>query len=265
MRLTGDGFQLRRSYPRLGVAVLAVLLAAQLTAASASPVVAVTVTGSVWSNVTAFSGACDGTYDTISSQLYTLAMNGLAYLTYARSGYTGTAFTRAAFLNRVGGDRAVYVHSHGDYYGGVQGFREDAGKCTGGLVTDSADVDSKVATPAQVVVMSTCRLGESHTQSMSAAFGISQNQQALAFEFYMGYTHHPYSGDMLAFEQEFWSLVQAGGPNNPIYSLAEAFSISRSHHAFTTPPGDVAPAPAWYGNYYYTGWADTSPGCTNCE
>ena len=240
----------------LGRAVLALAVALQLGGMPTG--VAATTYSSTWSNVTAFDICTGGTF---AQQAYTLAMNGFGYLTYYRYGFTGTGFTRTAFLNRVSGDRGIFVRSHGDYYNpsGAQGFREDAGLCSGSGIVNSNDVHSRVTTPAQVVIMSTCVLGEiptNGTLSMSAAFGIPQNKSASAYVFYMGYKGHPYTSDMTYFESDFWTHVEAGCPGNPMYSLAEAYQWAKSLHSTFT-------APEWYGSPYYTGWADMV-GCTRC-
>lgn len=118
-----------RSSPRMArvAAMVAVLIAGLATGPGNAR--ATTFPASDYSNVTAFD-TCDGTPDTISRSLESLAESGLSYLGYAAGEYTTTGFTRARVLSRAPADQAIYVHSHGDQYYDpypkqVQGFRED--------------------------------------------------------------------------------------------------------------------------------------------
>jgi hypothetical protein len=231
---------------------------------------ATNATSSVYSNITAFAGSCDGTYDTYSSQLYNLTISGFRKLGYSPSGYTGTSFTKSKVLDSVDTDKAFYVHSHGDYYGSndTQGFRVDAGYCSGAPIVYSTDVDShRGSTPAQVVILSTCYLGENppsgtNQLSMAEAFGIPQVQDLVTeWAWYMGYKKEPYTSDELEFESYFWNKIQGYA----YYGLTNAFQAARAHISFSTPPGMSTPSPMWYGNPNYTGWYDTSGGCPNCE
>jgi hypothetical protein len=232
---------------------------------------------SVYSNITAFAYACDGTSDTYSQKVYDLAVSGYKYLGYGTTGYTGTGFTSSRVLARVPLDTAFYVHSHGDYYGSTdtQGFRIDGGYCTGAPIVNSRNIDAKRgAQVAQVVIVSTCFLGENPPTgtdqlSMAEAFGIAQVQNSSGgWRFYMGYTSEPVTSDEWAFESKFWSYVKAGGATfKPIYSLADAYSMARADVGTFTKLSSVPvqPVPKWYGNPYYTGWWDIASGCPNCS
>lgn len=243
-----------------------VTLAVALAAVIASPPSAqAAYQASVSVNTTAFSSTCLGFSDGFPSKLYDLAVAGYGYLTYGATGYKGTAFTKSRMLGRVSTDLGTYVHSHGDIYGGVQGFREDGGFCTGAPVVHDYDVDAARTTtrPAQLVIMSTCHLGEKPpvgTTGMAASFGIPYGAQNLgAYAFYLGYIGSVFDSDEFKFEQAFWQRVQAGGSSGPVYSLADAFAYAKTHMTFAQ--GNAT----WFGNPFYTGWANTSSGCTRCQ
>ena len=87
----------RRAASRLmGPARIAALAALATMTVALPPAVATAASfpASVYSNITAFD-TCDGTPDTISRSLETLAQSGLAYLGYGAGAYATTAFTRA--------------------------------------------------------------------------------------------------------------------------------------------------------------------------
>lgn len=245
---------------------IAIVLAFIFAGAPAgAPAVAAAYQASVYANTTAFSSTCIGISDTYPAKLATLATAGYAYLGYSATGYSGSAFTESRFKARIPADVGTYVHSHGDTYSGVQGFREDGGYCSGAPVVHADEVKAARNTtrPAQLVVMSTCHLGErppSGTVGMSAAFGIPYGAQNLAaYAFYLGYIGSVYDSDQFKFEQALWQRVQAGGASGPIYSLADAFAYARTRMSFIQ--GSVT----WFGNPYYTGWAATSSGCPLCQ
>jgi hypothetical protein len=249
---------------------LAALVAAQLLASLMAPAAEATYQASVYTNITAFAISCSGINDTYPSKIYTLAMDGFAYLGYTRAGYSGPGFTSSKFLSRVPADKAVFVHSHGDVYSGHQGFRVDAGYCTGAPVVNDTNVDAaRGSTPIQIAIMSMCHLGEappSGTVGMSAAFGIPYNNKTLAaYAFYLAYKWSAYDSDEYKFEQLLWSRVKSGGAT-PIYALADAYAWAKPQVTFKKATGETyTPTVVWFGSPVYTGWADTSSGCSLCK
>ena len=211
---------------------------------------------SVYDNKTAFY-ACNGTYSTIPTKLRYLAVDGLQYLGYSPSGFEGTAFSKATVLNRVGADRAFYVHSHGDHYYTGWGFRDDGGVCSGQIVT-AAEIKARRTTAANLVVASTCHLGES-ASDFSYAFGIEHAKSLpdgrgyRGPEFFLGYVGTAWTIDMLAFETNFWSRVKTNT------ELGIAFAQARAMTAWRYPT-----VPDWYGSYTYSGRATSGTGCLTC-
>src|SRR3970282_2944254 len=115
-----------RWWHRLGPPLTALVLALPVGLAPARPA----YQGSVYSNYPAFS-VCDGTADTIATELRLLARNAFVYLGYATTSFDKAGFSKATVLKRNPADSGVYVHSHGDFYGsgGIPGLRGDGGVC----------------------------------------------------------------------------------------------------------------------------------------
>ncbi len=251
-----------RWWHRLGPPLAALSLA---LAAAAGPVSAATYPASVYTNVTAFN-TCDGTPDTISRSLKTLAQSAFVYLGYASTAFETTGFTKSRFLSRTPADQAVYVHSHGDQYYNpypkqIQGFRDDGGDCTQAIVY-ATEVKSLRTFGAHLVLMSTCHLAEAAktagVPTMSEAYGIERLKSTTSGtyrgpEFYLSYVGLAWTGDMLKFEQKFWGYVQQGR------GLGDAFTLARAYSGMS-----AATVPDWFGEYVYTGRPNVTGGCTNC-
>jgi hypothetical protein len=234
--------------------------AAALVAAAAGPAHAA-YQASADSNTTAFSFNCIGFNDAYPARLLSAALAGYRNLGYSTTGYSGTAFTRSQVLSRTAGDWGFYVHSHGDNYSDPPpadfGFREDAGLCNGSRVIQARDIAAvRRGRVSNLVIMSTCHLGESGT-TMPGAFGISKTKAGWGSwagpSFYLGYVGATWDSDEYAFETRFWSAIGPG------YGVGQAFDIARLG-SFN--PGFAA---NWYGSYVWTGRAGPlQTGCTNC-
>jgi hypothetical protein len=252
----------RRRCPRPGPLLAALTL---VLGALAAPTRAAAYPASVYTNVTAFN-TCDGTPDTISRSLKTLAQNGLLGLGYASSAFETSGFTKAQFLARTPADQAVYVHSHGDQYYGpyprmIQGFRDDGGDCSQ-AITYATEVKARRTAGAHLVIMSTCHLAEAARTAgqptMSEAYGIERLKSTTSGssrgpEFFLSYVGLAYTADMLKFEQRFWAYLGQGR------GVGDAFTLARA-----TAGMSAATVPDWFGEYVYTGRPDGRPGCTNC-
>ena len=235
--------------------------AAALVAAAAGPARAA-YQASADSNTTAFSFNCIGVNDTYPSKLLASALAGYRNLGYATSGYSGTAFSKTQVLSRTLGDWGFYVHSHGDnyYYSGSTrdfGFREDAGLCSGARTIFARDISAaRRGRLSNLVIMSTCHLGESGT-TMPGAFGIAKTKAGWGAwagpSFYLGYLGSAWDSDEYAFETRFWSAIGPG------YGVGQAFDVARLG-AF-----NAGFAANWYGSYVWTGRAGPLPsGCPSC-
>jgi hypothetical protein len=154
-----------------------------------------------------------------------------------------------------------YVHSHGDnyYYSGSTrdfGFREDAGLCSGARTIFARDISAaRRGRTSNLVIMSTCHLGESGT-TMPGAFAIAKTRAGWGAwagpSFYLGYLGEAWDSDEYAFETRFWSAIGPG------YGVGQAFDVARLG-AF-----NVGFAANWYGSYVWTGRAGPLPtGCTS--
>ncbi len=236
----------------------ALLGAAALVAAAAGPAHAA-YQASVNSNTTAFSFNCIGINDTYPARMLSSALAGYRNLGYATTGYSGAAFSRAQVLSRTLNDWGFYVHSHGDNYydSGDYGFRDDSGTCLGSRVVAAREIAAvRRGRVSNLVIMSTCHLGESGT-SMPSAFGITKTKAGwgswVGPSFYLGYVGAAWDSDEYTFETRFWSAIGPG------YGVGQAFDVARLG-SFN--PGFAA---NWYGSYVWTGRAGPLPtGCTNC-
>ncbi len=236
-----------RGWRRLGPLLLAIWTALAL---APQPAAAAYYQASVYANTSAWSVACGDVGGTIPTKLRSLAVTGLQYLGYAPSAFTGTSFTSSKVLGRVAGDRAIFVHSHGDHYWQGWGFRADGGVCSGTVVTaDSIQKLRSATIPASFVLMSTCHLGESGS-TMPTAFGIPKvKSQAngvgyVGPRFFMSYVGTAWTLDMLAFETNFWAQIQRGR------TVGAAFGAARVATRWT-----YATTPQWWGSYTYDGRA----------
>lgn len=246
--------------PPLAAAILALSLGANTAGA---------YQGSAYENYTAFQ-ACMGWSSGMTDTMRAQAVNALAALGYTSTWYRRTAFTRSQVLSRAGADQAVYVQSHGDQYytiypTKVQGFREDAGVCSGAGKVFATDIKARrSSTPAHIVVMSTCHLGEPSATlgqpSMAEAYGIAQRRSARNDSvgygpvFYLGYTGDAWLDDQLKFERSFWAYATTA------YTLGQAFDLALAYSGKAS-----RTVPTWFGTYLYSGfpWAP-SPPCTRC-
>jgi len=255
----------RWRHRRAAAPFLAALVLILAGPGSNRPAQGATYPASAYTNVTAFD-TCDGTPDTISRSLKTLAQNGLAGLGYASSAFETTGFTKARFLSRTPADEAVYVHSHGDQYYGpyprmIQGFRDDGGDCSQAVVY-ATEVKARRSSAAHLVIMSTCHLAESARTAgqptMSEAYGIERLKSTVSGsprgpEFFLSYVGLAYTADMLKFEGRFWAYVGQGR------GVGDAFTLARA-----TAGMSAATVPDWFGEYVYTGRPDGGPDCTTC-
>ena len=249
--------QLRRVLRSIAVA----LGAAALVVAAAGPVRAA-YQATADSNTSAFTLNCIGVNDTYPSRLLAAALAGYRNLGYAISGYSGASFTNTQVLSRTLSDWGYYVHGHGDNYlysGSTRdyGFKEDAGLCTGARTVFARDISAvRRGRASNLVIMSTCHLGESGT-TMPAAFAIPKTKAGkdawAGPNFYLGYLGEAWDSDEYAFETRFWSAIGPG------YGVGQAFDIAKLG-AF-----NVGFSANWYGSYAWTGRAGPLPsGCTKC-
>jgi hypothetical protein len=218
--------------------------------------------GSVYSNITAFD-TCDGTSDTISAELRSIARDAYRYFGYSTTAFVRGDFTRAKVLARNPADTGVYVHSHGDFYGSgdVQGFRDDGGDCSQAVV-NATDIKKGRAGGANLVVMSTCHLGEASVNnavSMSEAYGIERKRSDPSGngyrgpEFFLGYRGLAWTADQLRFEKAFFDYATNGKNLGDAFKLAMAAGTIR----FDTDP-------TWYGTYTYSGRPSPVLPCDLC-
>ena len=156
---------------------LAVLLAMMVLAAVAAGPARAAYQATVDTNVSAFSLDCLKINDTYPSKMRAAAVAGFRNLGFTTTSYSGAVFTRAHVLARTVADWGYYVHSHGDHYWNPDGkryagFKEDAGLCSGAKTVYSKEIaTARAAQKTNLVIMSTCHLGESVT-TMPGAFGI---------------------------------------------------------------------------------------------
>lgn len=209
-------------------------------------------------NHTAFDTGCIGFDDAFPHKMVSAAGAAYARLGYATTQWFGPAFTKVGFLGRTWNDWGAYVHSHGDYYWNsdgyrYSGFREDAGRCAGAGIVYSKEILAKRAGRASnLVVMSTCHLGEPNT-TMPAAFGIGKvKDHWVGPKFYLGYIGSAFDSDEWTFEQAFWNALAGGRNVGTAFDLASAGWFG---HAFGAD---------WWGSYAYTGKAGPFTSCTNC-
>ena len=235
--------------------------AAALVAAAAGPARAA-YQASADSNTTAFSLNCIGFNDAYPARMLSAALGGYANLGYTTTAYSGTAFSKTQVLARTLNDWGFYVHSHGDNYaysGSTRdfGFREDAGICSGARIIFARDISAvRRGRTSNLVIMSTCHLGESAT-TMPGAFAITKTKAGWGAwagpSFYLGYLGEAWDSDEYAFESRFWSAIGPG------YGVGQAFDVARLGSF------NVGFAANWYGSYVWTGRAGPLPsGCTSC-
>lgn len=240
--------------------VLAPLVAAGLLLGSAGPSAA-GFQATVDVNDTAFDPVCLGFEDSYPEKMIGAASAAYKRLGYETTAFSGRAFTRAHVLARTPGDWGYYVHSHGDRYLNVDGkrysgFREDSGDCVQSVVFSKDIAAKRLGRQSNLVVMSTCHLGDSDT-TMPAAFAIEKSK-ALALqwngpEFYVGFVGTVWDSDQWIFEQRFWDALAAGR------GVGAAFDLALAGHGFGH-PFDAE----WWGSYYWSGRAGPGTVCTNC-
>jgi hypothetical protein len=230
----------------------------------------------VWSNSDAFTATCMGFLDTYPKQHYNLTVAHLGKLGFSPvSGALGPGFTRAAFLNNVFFDYAVYVHSHGDNYWAASGapkidsgFLQDpgTGKCNSysrDMVRSSAIKSKTAGTFYNIVIMSTCMLGSSKS-TMPDAFQIAKTKTGTDFEFYLGYVYHTWDSSSLRFEKAFWSYINGGTPHSR--SLSEAFAYASSIGGYEAVSSSEPFQANWWGNPNYDGTPlDPTTRCPACD
>jgi hypothetical protein len=246
---------------RTALAILATL------GLAASPPPAAAIQGSTYTNITAFTKACDpSNYSSYPAGLRLLAMHAFTYLGYQIGGGQGSAFSSSLVLARAGSDQAFYVHSHGDHYYQGWGFREDAGRCSGGVVA-APDIRAQRWVPsspagyvrsANLVVASTCHLGES-ASNFPDAFGIDRKRSLpdgtnyQGRRFFLGYVGVATDADQYAFEARFWTYATTG------HNLGESFDL-----AMRTRVIRYGSVPTWYGTYAYSGTPALPTPCYAC-
>jgi hypothetical protein len=241
--------------------IAALVGAAALVAAAAGPARAA-YQASADANTTAFSLNCIGFNDAYPARMLSAALGGYANLGYTTTAYSGTAFSKTQVLSRTLNDWGFYVHSHGDNYaysGSTRdfGFREDAGICSGARIIFARDISAvQRGRTSNLVIMSTCHLGESAT-TMPGAFAITKTKAGWGAwagpSFYLGYLGEAWDSDEYAFETRFWSAIGPG------YGVGQAFDVARLGSF------NVGFAANWYGSYVWTGRAGPLPsGCASC-
>jgi hypothetical protein len=212
-------------------------------------------------NDTAFDPACLGFEDSWPEKMYAAAAAAYGRLGYATGSYTGSSFTRALFLSRTASDWGAYVHSHGDRYYNADGryysgFRDDGGRCSGSVVYSKDIAAKRAGRQSNLVVMSTCHLGESAT-TMPAAFAIEKTKagqlQWNGPEFYVGYIGEAWDSDEATFEQRFWDALATG------IGAGAAFDRALGAGGWRHPFGAD-----WWGSYYWSGRAGPISTCPNC-
>ena len=240
---------------------LAVLLAMMALAAVAAGPARAAYQATVDTNVSAFSFDCLKINDTYPSKMRAAAVAGFRNLGFATTSYSGAVFTRAHVLARTVADWGYYVHSHGDHYYNPDGkryagFKEDAGLCSGAKTVFSKEIAVARATQkANLVIMSTCHLGETNT-TMPGAFGIPMVKARPGAwagpNFYLGYIGLTWDSDEYAFETRFWNALGPGLGVGQAYDVAKLGSFN------------VGFAPNWYGSYLWNGRAGPLPTCDKC-
>lgn len=242
---------------------LSVLLATVALAAVAAGPARAAYQATVDSNVSAFSFNCIKVNDTYPTKMLAAAVAGYRNLGFTTTAYSGSAFTRSHVLARTPADWGYYVHSHGDHYLNADGrryagFKEDAGLCTGARTVFSKEIAAaRVGRQSNLVVMSTCHLGESNT-TMPGAFGIPMVKAGVGAwagpNFYLGYIGAAWDSDEFAFEARFWSALGPG------YGVGQAFDVAKLGSF------NVGFAANWYGSYVWTGRAGPLPTpCSKCS
>lgn len=248
--------------PRRWVRQLAALLAMVALAAVAAGPARAAYQATVDSNVSAFSFDCIKVNDTFPSKMLTAAVAGYRNLGFTTTGYRGAAFTRAHVLARTPADWGYYVHSHGDHYRNADGrtyagFKEDAGLCTRARTVFSKEIAAlRAGRQSNLVIMSTCHLGETRT-TMPGAFAIPKVKAGAGAwagpNFYLGYLGAAWDSDEFAFETRFWNALGPG------FGVGQAFDVAKLGSF------NVGFAANWYGSYLWTGRAGPLPiGCTKC-
>jgi len=241
---------------------LAVILAMTALAAVAAGPARAAYQATVDVNVSAFSFNCIKINDTYPMKMLSAAVAGYRNLGFSTTGYSGAVFTRAHVLARTPADWGFYVHSHGDHYnypGGGQyaGFKEDAGLCTGAKTVYSKEIaTARAGRQSNLVIMSTCHLGETQT-TMPGAFAIPKVRAGTGAwagpNFYLGYLGAAWDSDEFAFETRFWNALGPG------YGVGQAFDVAKLGSF------NVGFGANWYGSYLWTGRAGPLPsGCTKC-
>ncbi len=239
--------------PLLAMALMSVGVPASLAAAYPA---------SVDVNASAFNPPCDGDVNFVVPKMQAAAKAAYTRLGHITSAFTGTAFTRAATLNRMPGDWGYYVHSHGDYYWNTDGrrytgFREDSGDCSQAIVF-SKDIKAKRLTrQSNLVFISTCHAADANT-TMPDAFAIAKTKSIAKAtqgpEFYVGYIGLRWDSDEWIFEQRFWNSLAAGRGVGASFDIAMLGAF-----------GDAAFDADWWGTYYWTGvagpWVSSCPNC----
>lgn len=241
---------------------LAVLLAMMVLAAVAAGPARAAYQATVDTNVSAFSLDCLKINDTYPSKMRAAAVAGFRNLGFTTTSYSGAVFTRAHVLARTVADWGYYVHSHGDHYWNPDGkryagFKEDAGLCSGAKTVYSKEIATARATQkTNLVIMSTCHLGESVT-TMPGAFGIPKVKAGSGNwagpNFYFGYLGAAWDSDEFTFETRFWTAL---GPGLGVGEAFDEAKLGSFNAGF---------AANWYGSYDWTGRAGPLPsGCTKC-
>jgi hypothetical protein len=218
--------------------------------------------GDVWSNSDAFKPLCIGVNDTYPQALYSLAQSQLTRLGYGASGGLGASFTRAAFLNKVFYDYAVYAHTHGDNYWAASGYPNvdsailqdpGSGACNSSsrdMIRSSSIKAVTMGTPYNLVIMSSCKLGSS-SSTMPGAFQIEKTKSSAEREFYLGYNYLTYDSSQYRFESAFWSYLNAAADHSR--TVYQAFTYAQSIGGYESPDSANPFQPNWWGNPNYNG------------
>lgn len=239
----------------------AALLAAALVITAASPASAA-YPATIASNESGFEPPCLSFDDPYPEKMLKAATTAFTALGHVTRSLSGAAFTRAAYLTRTANDWGTYVHSHGDHYWYAadgrrySGFREDSGDCSQAVVYSKDIALKRAGRQSNLVVMSTCHLGED-ASTMPGAFGITKRKYGVGTwggpEFYVGYLGNAWDSDEWIFEVAFWDAIGPG------YGAGEAFDVASARifgHVFDA---------NWWGSYVYTGRAGPLPsGCDKC-
>lgn len=219
--------------------------------------------GTVAVNDTAFDPVCLGFEDSWPEKMLAAASAAYARLGYTTSAFTGAGFTKALVLSRTAADWGFYVHSHGDRYYNADGrsysgFRDDGGRCSGAIVYSKDIAGRRAGRQSNLVVMSTCYLGEA-TTTMPAAFAVEKVKagqlQSNGPEFYIGYRGEAWDSDEATFEQRFWDALGSGTGVGGAFDVA--YGAGGWRHAFGAD---------WWGTYYWSGRAGPiTTTCTRCQ